>query len=107
MVAETSIDWTSPPSASTWISSRSSSFCTRLASAPGLSILLMATMIGTPAALAWAIASLVCGMTPSSPATTSTTMSVTLAPRARMAVNASWPGVSRKVIFCLDGRVTW
>ena len=35
-------------------------------SAPGLSILLMATMIGTPAALAWAIASLVCGMTPSS-----------------------------------------
>ena len=26
-------------------------------------------------------------------------MSVTLAPRARMAVNASWPGVSRKVIL--------
>ena len=26
-------------------------------------------------------------------------MSVTLAPRARMAVKASWPGVSRKVIF--------
>ena len=26
-------------------------------------------------------------------------MSVTFAPRARMAVNASWPGVSRKVIF--------
>ena len=62
--------------------------------------------IGTPAAFAWAIASLVCGMTPSSPATTSTTMSVTLAPRARMAVNASWPGVSRKVIFCPEGRVT-
>ena len=36
----------------------------------------------------------------SSAATTSTTMSVTCAPRARMAVNASWPGVSRKVI-CL------
>ena len=67
----------------------------------------MATMIGTFAALAWAIASLVCGMTPSSAATTSTTMSVTLAPRARMAVNAAWPGVSRKVIFWLDGRVTW
>jgi hypothetical protein len=32
-------------------------------------------------------------------------MSVTLAPRARIAVNASWPGVSRKVITpaaCLD-----
>ena len=38
------------------------------------------------------------GMTPSSAATTSTTMSVASAPRARMAVNASWPGVSMKVI---------
>ena len=37
-------------------------------------------------------------MTPSSAATTSTTMSVASAPRARMAVNASWPGVSMKVI---------
>ena len=45
------------------------------------------------------MASIVCGMTPSSAATTSTTMSVTLAPRARMAVKASWPGVSRKVIL--------
>ena len=52
-----------------------------------------------PAALAWLIASIVCGMTPSSAATTSTTISVTLAPRARMAVNAAWPGVSMKVIF--------
>ena len=38
------------------------------------------------------IASMVCGMTPSSAATTSTTTSVALAPRARMAVNAAWPG---------------
>ena len=38
-------------------------------------------------------------MTPSSAATTSTTMSVTWAPRARIMVNASWPGVSRKTIF--------
>ena len=53
-------------------------------------------MIGTLAALAWLIASSVWGMTPSSAATTTTAMSVTLAPRARMAVNASWPGVSRK-----------
>ena len=62
---------------------------TRSALASGLSILLMATMIGTPAALAWSIASRVCGMTPSSAATTRMTMSVTLAPRARMIVNAS------------------
>ena len=45
------------------------------------------------------MASTVCGLTPSSAATTSTTMSVTWAPRWRMAVNASWPGVSMKVIF--------
>ena len=46
---------------------------------------------------AWEIDSCVCGMTPSSAATTSTAMSVTLAPRARIAVKASWPGVSRNV----------
>ena len=55
-------------------------------------------MIGTSAALAWSIASSVCGLTPSSAATTITARSVTRAPRARIAVNASWPGVSRKVI---------
>ena len=57
-----------------------------------------ATTIGTPAARAWLIASSVCGMTPSSAATTSTAMSVTLAPRARISVNASWPGVSTNEI---------
>ena len=57
--------------------------------APSLSILLTATTIGTSAAWAWLIASTVCGMTPSSAATTITTMSVDFAPRARMAVNAS------------------
>jgi hypothetical protein len=45
----------------------------RLAS--GLSILLIATISGTPAALACEIASAVWGMTPSSAATTSTTIS--------------------------------
>ena len=55
-------------------------------------------MIGTPAARAWSSASTVCGITPSSAATTNTTMSVTSAPRARIAVNASWPGVSMNVI---------
>ena len=62
-------------------------------------------MIGTFAALAWLIASSVWGMTPSSAATTTTAMSVTFAPRARIAVNASWPGVSRKTTrlpSCVD-----
>ena len=58
----------------------------------------MATMILTSAALAWPMASWVCGMTPSVAATTITAMSVTLAPRARILVNASWPGVSRNVM---------
>ena len=75
-----------------------SSVRTRVGSAPSLSILLTATMIGTSAALAWSMASLVCGRAPSSAATTITAMSVTRAPRARMAVNAWWPGVSRKVM---------
>ncbi len=66
--------------------------------ASGRSTLLTATTIGTSAARACEIDSFVCGMTPSSAATTSTAMSVTFAPRARMAVNASWPGVSRNVI---------
>ncbi len=66
--------------------------------ASGLSILFTATTIGTSAARAWLIDSTVCGMTPSSAATTRTAMSVTFAPRARRAVNASWPGVSRNVI---------
>jgi hypothetical protein len=57
--------------------------------APGLSILLIATTIGTPAAFACLMASLVWGMTPSSAATTRITISVACAPRARMAVNAS------------------
>ena len=66
--------------------------------APSTSILLTATMILTPAACAWLTASIVWGMTPSSAATTSTAMSVTSAPRARIWVKASWPGVSMKVI---------
>ena len=73
--------------------------CTRSGFASGRSILLTATTIGTSAARACEIDSFVCGMTPSSAATTSTAMSVTFAPRARIAVNASWPGVSRNVIL--------
>ncbi|MNL78404.1 hypothetical protein D3C87_2047790 [compost metagenome] len=74
--------------------------------ASALSTLLIATISGTPAALAWWMASAVCGMTPSSAATTSTTMSVTLAPRARIAVKAAWPGVSMNVTWLPSGVVT-
>lgn len=95
--------------------------------APGLSILLMATIIGTkekknyynktgqkyihsknsifiPFA-SWAILidSIVCSITPSSAATTKTTISVTFAPLARIAEKAACPGVSRNVtISSLD-----
>ena len=98
-LAETSEYCVVPPHSSGWRSSFTSSWRTRCGSAPGLSILFTATTIGTSAARAWAIDSCVCGLTPSSAATTSTATSVTFAPRARMAVNASWPGVSRNVIL--------
>ena len=78
----------------------------RSGSASSRSILLTATTMGTSAAFAWVIASTVWGMTPSSAATTSTTISVALAPRARIAVNAAWPGVSRNVMFP-RGVSTW
>ena len=50
--AETSTSSVSPDMLSTTISCCSRAVRTRLGSAPGLSILLMATIIGTPAALA-------------------------------------------------------
>ncbi|GIX22157.1 MAG: hypothetical protein KatS3mg121_0940 [Gammaproteobacteria bacterium] len=99
--ADTGTNMTSPPQSSGINSYLLSACLTRSGSASGLSILLTATTIGTPAALACSIASTVCGITPSSAATTSTTMSVTRAPRARIAVNAAWPGVSRKVMHAL------
>ena len=74
--------------------------------AVGLSILLMATIMGISAALAWLMDSTVWGMMPSSAATTRMAISVIMAPRARMAVNASWPGVSRKVMV-LPLTSTW
>ena len=61
-------------------------------------VCVMATMSLTLAALAWLMDSTVWGMMPSSAATTRTAISVMLAPRARMEVNASWPGVSRTVM---------
>ena len=65
--------------------------CWRILSgfAPSLSTLFTATTIGTSAAWAWFSASIVCGITPSSAATTRTAISVTFAPRARIAVKAS------------------
>ena len=53
LVAETSTSSVSPPIDSTTISWLRSSVLTRVGSAPCLSILLIATMIGTPAARAW------------------------------------------------------
>ena len=96
----------SPPQASDTKPCSVSSCITRSGLAVGLSILLTATMIGTSAALAWLIASTVCGITPSSAATTKMVKSVTFAPRARIVVKAACPGVSRKVIF-LSPSVTW
>jgi hypothetical protein len=89
VLADTETKGESPPNSSGTTSSAISSLRTRSMLASGLSILLMATTIGTPAALACLMASLVWGMTPSSPATTRMTMSVACAPRARMAVKAS------------------
>ena len=97
--AETAENCVVPPQSSGWRPSAASSLFTRSTFASGMSILLTATTIGTSAARACEIDSFVCGMTPSSAATTRTAMSVTFAPRARIAVNASWPGVSRNVIL--------
>ena len=77
-MAETGTSGTSPPYSSTTTPASVSSVLTRSGLASGLSILLSAMMIGTLAALAWLIASSVWGMTPSSAATTTTAMSVTL-----------------------------
>ncbi len=88
-LAETSTNIVSPPYSSAIRLYSVSCWRTFWGLAPSTSILLTATTIGTSAAWAWLSASTVCGMTPSSAATTRIAMSVTLAPRARMAVNAS------------------
>ncbi len=98
VLAETLATMVSPPQSSGCRPSSASSRSTRSGLAPGLSILFTATIMGTLAARAWLMASRVCSITPSSAATTRMTRSVTCAPRARMAVKASWPGVSRKTI---------
>ena len=78
------------PPQSSGAKSRSASSClTRSGLASALSILFIATRIGTSAARAWSMASCVWGMTPSSAATTKIITSVTLAPRDRIFVKAS------------------
>ena len=95
------------PDKSSAISSYSKSwffiFC---GSASGKSHLLIATTIGTFAALACFIDSIVWGLTPSSAATTNTTTSVNFDPLALISVNAAWPGVSIKVSL-LDSCCIW
>ena len=88
----------SPPHSSLTRSYSVSCCLMRSGFAPTVSILLIATTTGMFAALAWLMLSTVCGMMPSSAATTRIAISVTIAPRARMEVKASWPGVSRKVM---------
>mmetsp|Transcript_4273 Transcript_4273/g.10338 ORF Transcript_4273/g.10338 Transcript_4273/m.10338 type:complete len:219 (-) Transcript_4273:467-1123(-) len=110
VLALTSIMAVSPPHASHTTPSPASSSFTRSGLEDSLSILLMAMMMGTPAACACATASLVWGRTPSSAATTMMATSVTRAPRARMALNASWPGVSRNVMVLVSSPMsvsTW
>ena len=79
----------SPPHSSLTRSYSVSCCLMRSGLAPCTSILLMATTTGIPAALAWLMLSTVCGMMPSSAATTRMARSVTMAPRARMEVKAS------------------
>ena len=107
VLAETSIHWISPPISSGINSCWSNSVLTFWGLASGLSHLFTATIIGHDAALACLIASTVCGLIPSSAATTKITISVTLAPLALISVNASCPGVSIKEIFEFDLLVIW
>ncbi|OQA08947.1 MAG: hypothetical protein BWY65_01288 [Firmicutes bacterium ADurb.Bin373] len=77
LIAETFTQIVSPPHSSDTSPCSVNSCFTLSEFAPGLSILLMATIMGTPASLAWFIASTVWGITPSSAATTKMAISVT------------------------------
>mmetsp|Transcript_7595 Transcript_7595/g.23466 ORF Transcript_7595/g.23466 Transcript_7595/m.23466 type:complete len:297 (+) Transcript_7595:797-1687(+) len=97
VLALTRANIVSPPYSSGTKSYPISSFSTLEGSASWASILFTATTTGTPAAFAQAMESIVCALTPSSAATTSTTTSVQLAPRSRISEKAAWPGVSKNV----------
>ena len=105
-VADTSTNKVSPLRSSAINSYCIKSFLILLIFLSGKSHLLMATIIGTFAALECWIASTVCGLIPSSAATTSTTMSVIFDPLALISVNAACPGVSIKVIISFFSVVT-
>ena len=79
---------------------------------PGLSILVMAIIIGTPDSLACPIDSIVCGITLSSAATTIIAILVSLAHLALKLVKSSCHGVSIKQIFLplystTDAQIDW
>mmetsp|Transcript_3520 Transcript_3520/g.7877 ORF Transcript_3520/g.7877 Transcript_3520/m.7877 type:complete len:376 (-) Transcript_3520:1062-2189(-) len=106
VLAETSVESTSPPKSSSTISCCSSPCLTMSAVASCLSILLMATTTGTPAALAALIDAIVCSLTPSSAATTRMITSVRLAPRWRICEKAACPGVS-SIVMLPSRVVSW
>ena len=97
-LAEIGTNIVSPPHSSGTSSYSINPSLTFCGSAPGKSILFIATIIGISAAFAWFIASIVCGITPSFAATTKIAISVICAPLALMLVKASCPGVSKNVI---------
>ncbi|MEY3958096.1 MAG: hypothetical protein RJA37_699 [Verrucomicrobiota bacterium] len=95
--AETGLVIVSPPQSS-GVMPRCCICCfTRSTFAPLASTLFTAHTMAPACFWANLRASSVCGMKPSSAATTSTATSVTLAPRSRILAKAAWPGVSRKV----------
>ena len=105
VLADTGTSGVSPPKSSMTTPASASSVLTRSGLASARSILFIAITSGTLAAFAWLMASSVWGMTPSSAATTITAMSVTRAPRARIEVNASWPGrVEEDDVLAVLGR---
>ena len=92
---------TSPPQSSEATDLSCICVLTLSASAPFVSILLMATRRVPWARWANFKASSVWGINPSSAATTKTETSVKFAPLSRILEKAACPGVSRKVIFWL------
>ena len=89
LTADTSTNKVSPLKSSAINSYCIKSFLILLIFLFGKSHLLTATIIGTFAAFACCIASTVCGLIPSSAATTRTTISVTLDPLALISVKAA------------------
>ena len=97
--AETGTTTVVHPQSSGWSHCSANCHFTRSTFAPGLSILFIATIIGTPASFAWLILSIVCGFIHSSAAITIIAMSVNFAHLALIILKASCQGVSKKVIF--------